>query len=182
MLDNVLIAQIISILQAGFATITAQVPTAPIIKQSYQPVQQGAETGPTLYLYKISDIRLGFPQFGYVWDVNSSTEVAQTTQQYESTFQISCWATQNPANIASLTASDLANYAAYIMQSASTIASLEATGVGIYRVSDVRNQNFVDDRDRFEFAPNFDFTLTHKQIITLTAPIITETVIQILDV
>lgn len=181
-LDNVLIAEIITLLNTGFVTLNNLVPVPPIIQQSYQPVQQGANTPPTIYLFKVSDNRLGFPYRNNAWNAETETEVFQTIQQYETTFQANCWATQDPANTASLTASDLANYAAYIIQSDSTVTALEANGWGIYRVSQVRNPSFTDDRDRFEFAPSFDFTITHKQIITLTSPIITETVLQVLEV
>lgn len=181
-LDNVLIAEIISILNNGFAAMSALVPTAPIVKQSYQPVQQGANTAPTIYLFKVSDNRLGFPGRYDCWDEDTQTEVHKEIQQYETTFQLSCWATQDPSNVASLTASDIANYAVYIMQSETTVTALEAQGFGIYRVGQVRNPSFTDDRDRFEFAPSFDIVITHKQIITTTTPIITETVLQILEV
>lgn len=95
--------------------------------------------------------------------------------QYASTFQCSALATQNPANTESLTASDIANLAAYVMQSAATIMALEAQGVGVLRVPDVRNPFFTDDRQRYEASPNFDFTLTHRQTIITTVPNVTET-------
>lgn len=94
---------------------------------------------------------------------------------YASTFQCSALATQNPANTESLTASDIANLAAYVLQSAATIAAFEAQGVGVLRVPDVRNPYFTDDRQRYEASPSFDFTLTHRQTIITTVPIVTET-------
>ena len=181
-LDNVLIAEIISILNNGFATISSLVPTAPIVQQSYQPIQQGANTAPSLYLYKIGDTRVGWPSQQMVWNQEAQIEVLTQLQQYETRFQISAWATQNPADTTSLTASDYANYAVYIMQSMTTVAALEAIGCGIYSVKDVRNPSFMDERDRFEFSPSFDFVITHKQIITQTTPTITETIIQVLTV
>lgn len=96
----------------------------------------------------------------------------QTTQQYETTFQIMTLATQNASTPNQQTASDILNAIAYILQSDSTVEILEAQGIGILRVMDVRNAPFVDDRDRFEFGPSFDFTLTHKQVISSTVPIL----------
>lgn len=182
MLDNQLIIEIISLLNNGFAALSSQVPTAPIVVQSYQPEQQGANSPPALYLYKIGDNRLGSVGRNAVWNSNTSTEVLTELQQYETQFQISCWVTQNPVNTTALTASDYANFAAAIMQSSGTVTALEAMGVGIYRVGQVRNASVMDDRERFEFVPSFDFTLTHKQIITSTVPIISTTVIQLLEV
>lgn len=96
----------------------------------------------------------------------------QTTQQYETTFQMMTLATQNPSTPNQQTASDILNAIAYILQSDSTVQTLEAQGIGILRVTDIRNPPFVDDRDRFEFGPSFDFTLTHKQVISSTVPIL----------
>lgn len=125
---------------------------------------------------------MGYPSEEFVWDENTNKMVFTTTQQYVSNFQASCWATQNPADTASLTASDLANFAAYIMQSQASRDAWKALGCGILDVKMVSNPPFSDDRQRFEFAPAFDFKITHKQIITQSEPIITETIIQILQV
>lgn len=97
------------------------------------------------------------------------------TEVYASTFQCSALATQNPANIESLTASDIANLAAYVLQSASVIAAFEAQCVGVLRIPLVRNPYFSDDRQRYEASPSFDFTITHQQTIITTVPIVTET-------
>ena len=178
-LDNVLIAQVISILNAGFTALATQVPIAPIVKQSFQPTQQGADSAPTIYLYKIGDNRLGHPLRSNVWDTVNLVENYTETQQYETTFQLSAWVTQSPSSTTGLTASDYINYAAYIMQSLSTVATLEANGIGIYRVGQVRNPSFSNDFDRFQFSPSFDFTLTHKQVIQILTPIISETILQV---
>lgn len=95
-----------------------------------------------------------------------------TTQQYETTFQIMTLATQNASTPNQYTASDILNAIAYILQNDSTIQTLEAQGIGILRIIDIRNPPFIDDRDRYEYGPSFDFTLTHKQIITSQAPIL----------
>lgn len=172
MLDNQLIALIIS-------TIIGQEAIADIagtpIKQAFQPTNQGVNTQPTAYLHKVGDRRYGFRQTQDVWDAINSVMVHQETQQYETTFQISTLATQNPADTSQYTASDILNLIAYILQSAKTVAILQAQGVGILRVSDVRNPYFTDDRDRFEASPSMDFTLTHKQVITSTVPSVTRT-------
>lgn len=103
-------------------------------------------------------------------------------EQYASTFQCSALATQDPSNLESLTASDIVNYAAYVLQNQGVIAAFEAEGVGILRISTARNPYFSDDRQRYEASPSFDFTLTHKQTIITTVPIITETEFQVLQV
>lgn len=104
------------------------------------------------------------------------------TQQYMTTFQFSALATQDPSNVASLTASDIVNYAAAIMQSLTTIQTLQAQNIGILKIGDIRNPAFSDDRQRYEYSPSFDVTFTTKQVISSVQPIITETVLQVEEI
>lgn len=179
MLDNALISLIISTIIAGEAI--AAIPGLPI-KQAFQPTQQGVNTGPTAYLYKVGDHRYGWVAREQVWDVARSEMVATELQQYETTFQMSALATQDPNNTTGYTASDILNLVASILQSAVSIQTLQDNGVGILRITDVRNPYFTDDRDRHAAEPSFDFVVTHKQIVTSTTPVIESTEFQILEV
>lgn len=113
---------------------------------------------------------------------SQAASVYTETQQKASLFQVMALATQNPADTNQLTASDIANLGCYVLQSIQAIQTLEAQGMGILRIPEVRNPYFSDDRERYEASPSFDFTITHKQTIITTIPIITETEFQILDV
>lgn len=104
------------------------------------------------------------------------------TCQYETTFQLSALATQNPSSTTQKTASDLLNYAAYALQSAAAVQKFEDEGVGILDVREVRNTPFKDDRDQFEYGPSFDFVMTHKQTIIATTPVLQSEEFQILSV
>lgn len=179
MTDNQLIVIIIALINSQKAT--AGIPDV-FVKQAYQPTQQGANKNPTVYLHKVSDKRYGYPKLSSAWNAISETMEQQTTQQYETTFQISGFATQDPSNINQLTASDIINSVSYILQNAITVAILEAQGIGILRISDIRNPLVIDDRERHEYSPNFDFTLTHKQIITTVTPIITKTELDVFQI
>ncbi len=179
MLDNTLFALIISTIISGEET--AGISGTPI-KQAFQPTNQGINSIPTAYLYKIGDRRYGYPYRTNIWDADSQTMVTQDIQQYETTFQISALATQDPKNPTQYTASDILNLIAYILQNSTTIAIFEAQGVGIERVMDVRNPYFLDDKQRYQASPSFDFILTHKQIVTSTAPILQDTELNILTV
>lgn len=176
MLDNPLITLIINTIIAGEAS--ANIAGTPI-KQAFQPTQQGVNTVPTAYLYKINDTPYGSPLRTDIWNPDINTMVHTETQTYETTFQISALATQNPANQQQYTASDIINLIRYILQSSVTIATLLANDVGIERVTAVRNTPFEDDRQRHEFEPSFDFIVTHKQTITTTSPIVVSTEINI---
>lgn len=180
MLDNALITIIRNALIAG-ETIAGITGTP--IAQAFQPTQQGVNTVPTIYIYKIGpDKRYGFPYWSDVWDEDTQKIIHTELQQYESTFQVSTLATQNPANQNQYTASDIANLCAAILQSQVTVASLQTQGVGIERITNVRNPYFLDDRARFEASPNFDFTVTHKQIITTNTPVLQSEEFQIFSI
>jgi len=169
MLDNVLIPLIISTLVAGEATMgIAGTPIA----AAFQPTQQGVNTQQTIFIFKVADHRYGSLLREDIWDAEKNQMTHIESQQYETTFQISTLATQNPKNQTQYTAADIANYCAAILQSSVALATFQAAGVGIERITEVRNPNFSDDRARNEYNPSFDVVMTHKQVIITTTPII----------
>lgn len=168
MLDNDLIKAFLPIINAGliargFNNVT--------VSQSYQPTQQGVFSGPSVYFFKVSDKRYGFLDRVSYWDEVNSQMVHTETQDYETTFQVNALSIQDPSDTDSITASDLVNTVSAILQSDSTVETLNSLDIGILRITDVRNPYFIDDKDRFEASPSFDFTLTHKQIYTTTVPV-----------
>lgn len=140
------------------------------LARNYQSRQQGANTAPYVYFFKIGDHRHGSPKRKEVWDVQAGTFTHSELQQYETTYQFSAWIPQTPEDVTSLTESDILNIVSGIMQSDSLIAAFQAAEVGILRVTDVRNPYIVDDRDQFEAVPSFDVVLTHKRQSASTIP------------
>jgi len=179
MLDNALIALVISVLNAGFIAMGYTGATAIEVVQNFQPTAQGVNTQNTVYLNKLGDHRYGYLERTNVWDQDTETMVHTETQFYETMFQVNGLAIQDPANVNSLTASDIVNMAAAVLQSDVSRGTLIAAGVNILRITDVRNPYFMDDKDRFEADPSFDFTLEHEQVIVSTAPIVTDIVVNI---
>jgi hypothetical protein len=178
-LDNSLILLTIKILIVGEST--AGIPGTPIAA-AFQPTRQGVNTQPTAYIYKIGDRRYGSLRRSDCWNIDTSKMVHTEEQQYETTFQLSALATQNPSTPVQYTASDICNLCAAILQSSVAIQTFEANGVGIERVTDVRNPYFDDDRAQNEANPSFDYCLTHKQKITSTTPIISSTTVDVYEV
>lgn len=157
-------AQVLPAIQAvpGLSTVK--------MARDFQPRQHGANTAPYLYFTKLSDHRHGHPFRQDVYNSLTGDFVHEEFQQYESLFQFSAWIPQDPANTAGLTESDVLNVACAIMQSDTIIASFRAAGVGILRVTDVRNPYIVDERDQFAAIPNFDVALTYKRSLASTIP------------
>lgn len=171
MLENALIKEVITTLKAGF---TAAGYTNVKVVQTNQPTQQGANTGPTVYLTQLPAKRYGFLKRDdrYNQDVDPPVMEHTETQIYETTFQLSALVTQDPKKTTSLTALDVLNMAAAIIQGDKGREYLQSQEIQILRVMDIRNPNFSDDRDRFEYSPSFDFTLTHKQVIISAVPVV----------
>lgn len=160
MLDNQLIKIFYPIIKQGFIDFGLG---SVIVRQSYQPTQQGTETTPSVYFFKVSDKRYGSPAKDSFYDSGLDEQKQVYRQLYETTFQISALAAQDPKDTNSLTASDLVNITSEILQLDSTIEELKDNDVGILRITDIRNPIFTDDRDQFEESPSFDFTLRHFQ-------------------
>lgn len=142
------------------------------VKQSYQPTQQGVPTGPTIFIHLLQSKRFGWLTRTNKWDHDEEKIVHEERQWYESTFQVDALSIQDPADLTGPTAADLVSIAASIMQSDATRAFLRTKAIGIYRVTDERNPYYIDDKDRFEASPSFDFTLTHERIVKSTEPVV----------
>jgi hypothetical protein len=172
MTDNQLLILCIAGITAGMAT------RAPaegvVVKQNFQPVQQGPKSPPVLYLHKVGDKRIGFMERRDQYDAPNNVFRHFESQWYETTLQLDGLKRLDPAQPNSLTASDLLNVAAGIIQSDGFMGQLRLAGVGILRVTDVRNPYFVDDADRNEADPSFDFVLTHKREYIDGVPVVSK--------
>ena len=142
------------------------------VAQSYQPTQQGVNTPATVYFFKVADHRYGFLRREDVYNNVTGIFDHLESQQYNTTFQISALVTQNPTVVNTYTASDLVNEVSAIMQSDYARYQLRKANVGIFRVEDIINPYFIDDRDRYEASPSFDFILSHKQVRVSTTPVV----------
>lgn len=183
MLENELFKEIFAVLNAGL--IARGFPDI-IAAQNYQPTNQGIPSKSALYVFKIGpDKRIGHVERKDEWVFADPPTIPTAfmrhteTQWYETDFQISATAIQNPKSTTPLTATDIANMAAGIMQSDVTLNALREKGIGILRIRDISNPFFMDDKNRFESNPSFDFTLTHEQVIISSVPIVETTEFQI---
>lgn len=169
MLDNPLITLLIATIIAGEAI--AGISGTPV-QQAFQPTQQGVPSGANIFTYKIGDHPLGTAERSDRYDQPTDTIIHTETQDYETTFQFSALSIQDPDNQSQYTASDILNLVRSILTSTASIASLQEQGVGILKIEQVRDANFVDDYGRNEYGPSLDFTVQHKQVIVSTSPIV----------
>lgn len=164
--ENVLIANLITVIKAGLAARSISVG----IKQSYQPQQQGAPSAPTIFLHKIADNEYGFPQRKDAWNDTTNTMEHTENQWIETTFQVNATATQNPSNTTQLTAGDYVKAVGRILGSDVAVTALQALGIGILRIQKIKNTFFTDEKAQYEASPSLDFTVSYLYSETTTEP------------
>lgn len=168
MTDQELIELFVPIIEAG---LTANGFTTAVVVATNQPTQEGIPSVPTVYYTKLHDKPYGFVSDEEYTDEDDN-RISSSSQACETTFQIDARVTQDPSDLTIPTASDLVNFVALLMNTAITIGTLAASGIGILRVSEIGNQYFTDDRDNQEAFPSFDFTLTHTRTIATVVPVV----------
>ena len=173
-----------SVLKRGMASMGLGSVT---VKQQYQPRQVGIEEGPTLYFFKVVSPRYGYPSRKDRYNSDSNTFAHQETIWRTPTYQVSGYSIRtqmrfkdwgfapgknnfNRGNFSStlplLTASDIVERAADVLQTSSTRLALLERNVGIIRITDVRESYFTNERRRYEQNPSFDFQLSYRHTIT----------------
>ena len=171
--DNDVLQVLLPVLSSGLVALGVN---GVLIKQAYQPRQTGVEIPPTLYLHKIQAPRYGFPGRRDTYNAEN-----QNFDHVESIWRTPVWqvdglATQDPANLAQLTASDIVEAAADVLQQIVTRETLLRSNIGIERITNIRESYFTDDRERHEQRPSFDFTLTYRREFTTTvSPVLSQT-------
>lgn len=165
MTDNQLFTLVRTVILAGLAS---REMAGWKVARNFQPKQQGANSAPTVYLFKVGDRRIGSPQEKYEWQTDAAEMRARYYQQYETTLQASILLDESDDPEA-LTPSDAISVVADIIQTDEGLAALRAGGVGILRVGDVRNPYDVNDRGQFAAGPSFDFVLTYRRTRQATA-------------
>lgn len=141
-----------------------------VIKQANQPTSQGAESGPAIYIARVTDTRIGSPEVSDAWNEVDQEMVHTETQGHATTWQLTGLVPQNPADLTGATAADVLANAAMAVNSRAFVELLAAHSAGVGRITDIRNPFFTDDTDRFAASPSFDFTITHRRTQVTTVP------------
>jgi hypothetical protein len=157
--DNDIIALLISIISSGLTDLNI---LGVQIQQAYQPTQQGIIQTPVTLISKIDETRLGWSGKNDVWDENTQSMTHTEIQYYDSKFQVETLVPQ-VVSVTDMTASDLINSIIAILQSDKTLKIMQQSNVQSYRIIDIRNPFFMDDRNLFEMSPSFDISILHEQ-------------------
>lgn len=150
------------------------------VAQNFQPVQAGRQSAPAIYFVKVGGKRYGFTgtRDTYVPPTDPpppppaalGTFRHEEIQFYEQRYQFMALVPQSPARPMALTASDVLDTVAGIIGSDACRGALRAQGVGILRITDVRNPQFTNDQNRFEADPSFDVVFTHTRTLESVVP------------
>ncbi len=170
MTDNQLI-QLLSDLIDAAVTAGGWSSFVPPTIQKNQPTQQGTPTGSAVFIEKLFDDPYGWPstkmEYNSVTNVYDETE----TQLYRTTFQVSGLVKQDPTQVDMPTASDVVNFVKSYVASRHIAMQLQSqNGIGVERVTNVRNPPFQDDSSQFEFHPNFDMVVSYSRDVVFTTP------------
>lgn len=141
-----------------------------IVIQVNGPTQQGIPVDPAIFFEKLFDEPHGWPKADLVYDEPNDVFKEGSVQTYLSHFQLSALVIQDPSNTDLPTASDVVNYLKQYLQARPTVSKFMAQGINSFRVTQVRNPYFEDDRHRFEARPSFDIVLTHDRSVVFDVP------------
>lgn len=133
------------------------------VKQGYQPTTQG-RLDKCIYFWALPDIPEGWQYRKHKADEGGQISTTET-QIIATSYQMGALISDDPSDAGQKTAKDITVLARMVVQSQPFVIAMTKSGVGVRRPSEVRNPQFVNDQDQYEFQPSFDFTVTHKQVI-----------------
>jgi hypothetical protein len=167
MIESTMWKALIATLEAG---LLAESLSDVVVRQAYQPRSQGASVERSAYLHKVTSQRVGVQGRSAVWNPAQLNFTETDKYWLAQTMQLTVQAEQNIADQDSLTAYDIAERCAAILQTRQTRDLLLAAGISIQKITDVRDEYALDDLDQFDINPSFDFILLYEQTLTSTVP------------
>ncbi len=151
------------------------------VRQSYQPRITGAPTGSAVLLSDIHTQRYGFLKRESKWepvvpatDPPTGREVRTERQNCVMTMQANAQILVPPAPkpLPAYTAGDLLMRVSSILQGDDGREALQAGGVGILRVTELRKIHIKNDQDQFQASPSFDFDLCYENVDRFEVPVV----------
>lgn len=134
------------------------------VQQAFQPEQQGDNPTdqPCLYFHALPDYRYGWPQRKDIWSPLSGIMEHRESQQMEKTLQFNGVMQDTADNVSGLIVADMLKLAAQAFQSDTMMAAMRAQGLGVLRISQIRNVPIQNEQGNFAMNPSFDVVLTHR--------------------
>lgn len=166
------------VLLAGFA---AQGMGAVRVKRSYASTKSSAPDAPAIIMHRIDSQRVGWSGRRFYKEDNAGHQV--TMQNHAITFQFNALVpVEDEESLDTLTAGDLLDTAALILQSRAMIDTCKAAGIGIERISAIRSNYVQNENDDWEQEPSFDLVVDVRKELITSVNVVTSTDIKIYPV
>ena len=136
-----------------------------LVVQSNQPTDQGRVDAPVIYYFALPENLYGWQGRSEKFNVATRQVTREERQWIRSSFQVGALAQEDPNDLTKPTAKDLTRLAAMLINSAGFRQLLRPSGIGLERVTQIRNMPFQNDQGQFEYSPSFDFTVCWQQRI-----------------
>lgn len=131
-----------------------------------QPTGQGRQNG--VYFFRISDGKRGWQSRKYR---NDGDELLLTERQWaETLYQFSALVDDDIHDDTQLLAGDVLDIVRSTVSSVVMVEKLIKQGIGVQRPSDIVTPAFVNDRNQYDFNPNFTVAFSHPRDITQAVP------------
>ena len=141
------------------------------VTRSYQPTQGKLEP-PYILLHRTGINPVGWQ--GVKYARANGVLKGTASQIYEYVFQVDS-VKKRTADEAESTSEDTLRAIIMWLMSDSGLATLRAKGYGIARITEVRNPDFTNSNDVFEFSPNFVMKIYYEQTFESSVPEFTGT-------
>ena len=139
------------------------------IHQAYQPIKQGPKSS-SVYLHKITSQRVGHQGRKYTYNLGNDNFDELEKYWLAVTFQLMPQVSQDIEDEDSITAYDVADLCAAILQTLTTRKALLDSGISIEKIGEIQVGFSIDDKDQFDLDPSFDFVLLYEQTLSSTVP------------
>jgi len=158
---------LIAVLRTG---LDSQSLTDVTIHQAYQPIKQGPDSSRSVYLHKITSQRVGHQGRKYTYNPGNDNFDELEKYWLAVTFQLMPLVSQDITDENSITAYDVADLCAAILQTMKTRKALLDNGISIEKIGQILVGFSIDDKDQFDLDPTFDFVLLYEQTLSSTVP------------
>lgn len=166
--DNQVITILRAILVQGLTDQSLSFPIA--VKQAFQTKNANAGNGAVVYIHKHTGAYVGWPGTRDVFNETNDDYDTTTTFQDRVTYRFTAYTLEDAENPAYMSANNILELAARIMQTPQTVSALQLSNISMQRIQAIRQAYFDDDRKLFEQSPTFDIVLSYEQTIASTVP------------
>jgi hypothetical protein len=140
------------------------------VEQAYQVIDDNADSQTTVYIHKLDGNNMGWPGTRQVFNEATDQYDTITTFQGQVTYQFSAFTLRDPLESNYMSANNILELTFRIMQTPSTVATLQLSNISMQRIMNISQAYFDDDRKLFEQSPTFQVVLSYEQTIGGTVP------------